>query len=169
MQLVPFRLILSLLFFLPAAAALMAQDLRPPAVPLVTMDPFTSVWSFGDHLYEAPTQHWTGRPQQMNGSLRVDGKTYRFLGSDPLPAKTILPSAENTAYPSRYTTGAPAAGWMQPGFPDAGWQSGRGDYGNMAGSKTRWETPEIWVRREFDLADVTLNKLLLYLCCTKTT
>jgi hypothetical protein len=127
------------------------------------MDPFTSVWSFGDQLYGSPTQHWTGRPQQMNGILRVDGKTYRFLGSDPLPSRTVLPSAEKAPYSSRYTTRAPAADWMNPAFSDAGWQTGRGDYGNRPEHTTRWETPEIWVRREFDLNDVSVNKLLLYL------
>ena len=57
------------LFFLLLAtactSAFSAEPLgafRPPAVPLVTVDPYTSVWSFSDHLYDSWPVHWTGRP-----------------------------------------------------------------------------------------------------------
>jgi len=53
---------------------------RPPAVPLVTLDPYTSVWSFTDRLFESWPVHWTGTPQAMAGILRVDGNPYRFMG-----------------------------------------------------------------------------------------
>jgi hypothetical protein len=151
--------LLTLLAFGPLSGA--AQGFRPPAVPLVTIDPYTSVWSFADKLHADPTRHWTGRPQQLTGLLRVDGKTYQFLGKTPPPVNVLAPTVEKTAYAARYTTQAPAAQWMQPAFPDAGWQTGAGDYGSQSDNKTRWETPEIWVRREFEVKDPSVNKLLL--------
>jgi hypothetical protein len=61
--------------------------LRPPAVPLVTHDPYFSVWSLNDRLAEERTKHWTGAPHGMVGMARVDGRAYRFMGQshNPLP------------------------------------------------------------------------------------
>jgi hypothetical protein len=66
---------------LPALAA--AADFRPPAVPLVTHDPYFSIWSFADHLYDAPTKHWTGAVHSLTSLIRIDCKLYRLMGSDP--------------------------------------------------------------------------------------
>ncbi|HYG09417.1 MAG TPA: DUF5127 domain-containing protein, partial [Pyrinomonadaceae bacterium] len=62
--------------------------LRPPAVPLVTHDPYFSVWSMSDSLADDRTKHWTGAPHGMVGMARIDGKPYRFMGQSysPLPA-----------------------------------------------------------------------------------
>jgi hypothetical protein len=57
-----------------------AVILRAPATPLVVHDPYFSIWSTGYRLTDGPTKHWTGVPQELNGLVRVDHKTYRFLG-----------------------------------------------------------------------------------------
>ena len=53
---------------------------RPPAIPLVTIDPHTSVWSLTDRLYDDWPRHWTGTRMPLFGAVRVDGVAYRFLG-----------------------------------------------------------------------------------------
>ena len=56
---------------------------RPPAVPLVTHDPYFSVWQMSDTLTEDWSRHWTGTIQAMCGIARIDGKAYRFAGAGP--------------------------------------------------------------------------------------
>jgi L-glutaminase (EC 3.5.1.2) len=37
------------------------NELRAPAYPLVTIDPYTSAWSMTDNLYDGAVKHWTGK------------------------------------------------------------------------------------------------------------
>src|SRR5664279_5516261 len=70
-------------FFAASLGSAVAADLRPPAVPLVTHDPYFSIWSMSDHLTDSQTKHWTGVTQSLASLIRVDGKTYRLMGRDP--------------------------------------------------------------------------------------
>jgi len=57
-------------------------QLRAPSTPIVVHDPYFSIWSSADRLTDSSTQHWTGYQQSLNGIVRVDGKSYRYLGDE---------------------------------------------------------------------------------------
>ncbi|HEX7714807.1 MAG TPA: DUF4965 domain-containing protein [Bacillota bacterium] len=58
----------------------MPSQLRPPAVPLITVDPYFSVWSFANRLYDDFTRHWTGAKNSLTGFVWIDDQPYRFAG-----------------------------------------------------------------------------------------
>jgi hypothetical protein len=74
---------------------------RLPAVPLITCDPYFSVWSGSDCLCDTDTMHWTGRRKRITGIVRVDGVDHRFMGTGKaVPAKQT--KLEVTSFFTRY-------------------------------------------------------------------
>ncbi len=72
---------------------------RPPAVPLITTDPYFSIWSFSDHPGNDYTRHWTGKTMSICSMVRIDGTGYRLVGKNigslpvlPLVATAISPT-----------------------------------------------------------------------------
>lgn len=55
---------------------------RPAATPLITVDPFFSVWSADDALYGGKTEHWSGRPFPIMAGLYIDGRFYSMSAFD---------------------------------------------------------------------------------------
>ena len=98
------------------------MNLRAPAVPLITVDPYFSVWSMADHLAEDTTRHWTGKPNTLLGAVTIDGQSYRFMGAqDNLPALSqtqISITALKTTYIFRQDKVELTATFLSPQIPD---------------------------------------------------
>ena len=56
------------------------MKLRAPAIPLVTIDPFISIWSSDSCLNHNETEHWTGTENSVIGIAEIDGEKRLFLG-----------------------------------------------------------------------------------------
>lgn len=129
-------------------------DLRLPSVPLITSDPYLSIWSPYDKLNEGTTRHWTNDEKSLIGAVRVDGKVYRFMGKQAL--ESLLPMAGSEEWEGNYTFDAPQGEWTAVNYNAEGWKKGKGAFGTngMPVVRTSWNTKDIWVRREFNLNDV---------------
>ena len=53
---------------------------RLPALPLITNDPYFSIWMPGDTFTAAEAIHWTGQEKPLTGHLVIDGRRFLFLG-----------------------------------------------------------------------------------------
>ena len=98
------------------------MKLRPPAVPLITVDPYFSVWSPADKLYEETTMHWTQSPIVMLGYVSVDGENFRFMGKGdehPVIEQTDVDmTALNTQYCFENDKISLQVNFYTPLFPD---------------------------------------------------
>lgn len=61
------------------------MKLRAPAIPLITIDPYFSVWSY-DGINQVIPFHWTAKPNTILGTVNIDGTDYRFWGMSEDPA-----------------------------------------------------------------------------------
>ena len=145
-----------------------STNLRLPAVPLVLNDPYLSIWSPYDRLTDGETRLWTDDAKPLEGYLRVDGTTYRFMGSKEHKVfDAIAPMGAEEPWDCEYHIGEKIDGWEQPNFRPQGWNRGRGGFGNGGdGIYTRWEDElsDIYIRREVNITaeDLAADLYVIY-------
>jgi hypothetical protein len=113
---------------------------------------------------------------ELNGLLTYDREVLKVdvdrvraanLGQTPrVTTVEVMPTSQKEPQTWRYTFGAPAEGWMSRSFDASKWKEGPGGFGTEgtpgAVVHTTWNTPDIWLRREFELPkDVKPEDLLL--------
>lgn len=132
------------------------NDIRPPAYPLITIDPYTSGWSFTNNLYDSSVKHWTGKDFPLIGAIKVDNEVYRFMGTEDLELNAIAKTSEYGDWTGKYTTDKPVDTWMKNDFDDSKWKEGTAAFGtreNEVTAKTQWGSEYIWTRRVVDIED----------------
>lgn len=126
------------------------NSLRAPAYPLITIDPYTSGWSFNDELYGGTVKHWTGKDFPLVGAIKVDGEVFRFMGTEEVKLRSIVPASEQGEWYGKYTTVKPRSNWFDQEYNDVNWRTGEGAFGtteNEPTAKTNWNSEHIWIRR----------------------
>ena len=86
----------------------------------------------------------------------------------PLPAapvmNAVVPTAEKAAITWAYTTTDPGQRFFTPEYDDHAWARGPGGFGQgspASNPRTKWDSADIWLRREFDMPDGKFSKLTL--------
>jgi hypothetical protein len=111
--------------------------------------------------------------------LRPDGTPFRQrevcfikVTTGKLPAsawthsEVLVPTAEHTPVPWRYTFEQPGDDWCKPGFDDKTWQTGAAPFGReetpiARRPNTQWTGGQIWLRREFELPSIEFKDPVL--------
>jgi hypothetical protein len=113
---------------------------------------------FAQMLYDKATwQKWAGRDKTKAANWAPMPK--------PPVLMNVLPTALEGREVWRYTTAKPAGDWFKPEFDASAWKVGAAGFGTRgtpgARVRTEWNTPNIWLRREFALPDTKFTDLQL--------
>lgn len=142
------------------------SDLRLPSVPLLVNDPYFSFWSPFDKLTDGTVRHWTNAEKPIDGLLRVDGQSYRWMGNGKSyllnPIAPMSNSGDSWKGRVSYTK-QNNTNWTQRNFTDSSWKEEKAawgtpnEYPNVNNSWTA-SNSDIYVRRTVTLTAEDLEK-----------
>ena len=98
--------------------------------------------------------------------LPADAPALHAKLTGPTPSlRVVVPTSRTEPQMWRYTTTTPGERWMQPAFNDSTWSTGPGGFGSKAVEqgrvRTPWTSPDLWLRRVFDLATPPVHPYLV--------
>ena len=76
---------------------------RAASIPLILHDPYFSIWSGTDKLYDSDTVHWCGKRQKIRGYITIDGESFCFMGDKEFHQVIPQTGIELTATGTKYT------------------------------------------------------------------
>jgi hypothetical protein len=123
-----------------------------------------------DGLSAAVYTQTTDVEVEVNGLMTYDRAVVKLpasavaaaksLFAAPFTLRTVVPTSLAEGQSWRFTVAAPADNWFATAFDDTGWSQGIGGFGKAGtpGSviRTPWTTPDIWLRRSFELTSKAL-------------
>ena len=109
-------------------------------------------------LYDqAAWKKWAGRERTHAANWAPIPQTPKLI--------TVVPTAREQAAMWSHTTTTPGKDWFKPEFDAAGWSEGLGGFGTAptpgARVRTKWNTNDIWLRREIELPAGPTGDLML--------
>ena len=113
-------------------------------------------------------KNWEARKQQLDRSVvSFESDFFSKLEPKHLPKSILnIADARTGGTDWKYTFSAPADDWQTNGFGDADWAVGKSGFGlkGTPGSivRTDWNTPHIWMRHKFGLAELPESLFLSF-------
>ena len=136
---------------------------------LMALVPDFSIQTVGNTLHTKYPKLSRNKEFPMIGILKVDGKSYRFMGGDSLRPFPLVPlSTINCGWPARYSYLHPKDDWMRKEYDDKEWYNGLGAWGaenRPYPIHSTWTVADIYIRRHFNINDKKkLEGYKLYVC-----
>jgi hypothetical protein len=124
----------------------------------------------GDGLSAAIYTQTTDVEIEVNGIMTYDRQVVKLPADaaaihaalhTPPVVRYLAPSSDRSPQQWRFSTTAPSGDWFSPGYDDRTWQQGMAGFGKAdtqhARVGTPWETPDIWMRRTFNIEGTAVN------------
>ena len=83
---------LFILFLMVFQTQAQNENFRAPSYPLITHDPYFSIWMNDENPTRTEATHWTQKPMPVRSTIKIDGKAYRLMGKSPV----FIPAAKST-------------------------------------------------------------------------